>query len=78
MKPHAFPTFTQSDNGGMIPETDGMELRDYFAARAMQALIPAFDQKEGGAEEIAARNARAAYLLADAMMEARTKPKEPK
>jgi hypothetical protein len=45
---------------------DGMTLRDYFAARAMQALI----DNDGLFSEIPTQ----AYALADAMMKAREQP----
>jgi len=44
-------------------DKDGMTLRDYFAAKAMQALV----QKYSHASDVS----RHAYKLADAMMEAR-------
>ncbi len=52
--------------------SDGMTLRDYFAAKAMAALIAGPDLKEDHYEEetnefVAAR----AYMIADAMLEAR-------
>lgn len=51
----------------------GMTLRDYFAAKAMAALILRYDSvnidKEGVAEEIA----NSANKLADAMLAARSK-----
>ena len=45
----------------------GMDLRDYFAAKAMQALVAKTVEQDEPAE-IAAE---AAYMFADAMMEAR-------
>ena len=56
--PPAFPTGT-----GVTPYNPGMTLRDYFAARAMQALI----DNDGLFSEIPAQ----AYELADAMLKAR-------
>jgi hypothetical protein len=44
---------------------DGMTLRDYFAARAMQALLSI----QGGTLE---KDAEVAYKMADAMLKART------
>jgi hypothetical protein len=55
--PSAFPTERNL--------TQGMTLRDYFAARAMQALI----DNDGLFSEIPTQ----AYALADAMMRAREK-----
>jgi hypothetical protein len=57
----AFPT-TLYEHGG---EADGMTLRDYFAAKAMQSLITVqFQTKQ-------AQSAEAAYEWADAMLKAR-------
>jgi hypothetical protein len=50
----AFPTHKE----------EGMELRDYFAAKAMQRLIDLITNPKD-----VARNA---YIIADAMMKART------
>lgn len=46
----------------------GMELRDYFAAKAMQAMIAHPDSNESAP---ASSYAEGAYAMADAMMEAR-------
>ena len=56
--PPAFPT---NQNGYLLGS--GMHLRDYFAARAMQALI----DNDGLFSEIPTQ----AYALADAMLKAR-------
>ncbi len=48
-------------NGGK----DGMDLRDYFAAKAMQALLPMWE--ENPTYDLCKR----AYNTADAMMKAR-------
>lgn len=56
----AFPQFVLS-NGGAYVE-GGMTLRDYFAAKAMQALTPT---------NYIDANARLAYVIADAMLKAR-------
>lgn len=56
----AFPT-----EGGLTrPRSDGMTLRDYFAAKAMQGLIT---NRYGGPDVTAA----VAYAQADAMLKAR-------
>lgn len=57
----AFPCHPGIEN----PLYDGMSLRDYFAAKAMQALI----DNDGLFSEIPTQ----AYELADAMLEARKK-----
>jgi hypothetical protein len=48
--------------------TKGMSLRDYFAARAMQAFLQC---TASSVEEQLSEIARAAYAMADAMLEAR-------
>ena len=62
------PAFPVPDiDGGKVCE--GMTLRDYFAAKAMQAyyLDPEIDQCCGKLESVA----RWSYEMADAMLEAR-------
>ena len=58
----AFPINDETTN-------EGLTLRDYFAAKAMQALLHDSDSFDG-AWHI---EATAAYEIADAMMEARKK-----
>ena len=62
----AFPNgvITNSD-GLVIGGQNGMDLRDYFAAQAMQRLVDLVTHPKD-----VARNA---YIIADAMMEARIK-----
>ena len=62
----AFPT--AKDNGHAVNQ-DGMDLRDYFAAQAMQGLIAHFDFVRFRDDPL--RVARWAYDAADAMMKAR-------
>ena len=68
----AFPT-TEANYTNMEPFGDGMSIRDYFAAKAMQGLITTYpydldaDYVSDGFPGIARR----AYTMADAMMEAR-------
>jgi len=57
--PQAFPTHP---DGALI--NDGMTLRDYFAARAMQGLV---SKSSYDFTDIA----KCAYLIADAMLKAR-------
>lgn len=47
---------------------DGMTLRDYFAAKAMQGIIGRPDSSTNWSTEIYARSA---YAMADAMLKAR-------
>jgi len=57
------PAFPQQFNGTSEPSLSGLSIRDYFAAKAMQALI----DNDGLFSEIPTQ----AYALADAMMNAR-------
>ena len=56
-------------------DSDGrfMDLRDYFAAKAMQAIISTSDKQSIGVEEVSLWVGDYAYTVADAMMEARKK-----
>ena len=54
----AFPVTTSC-----APDYDGMTLRDYFAAKAMQMTFPLCGTKTTAAEEC--------YRIADAMLKAR-------
>jgi hypothetical protein len=72
----AFPYFREiesiKEGYKAYASEDGMDLRDYFAAKAMQGLLA----YHGGAyrisdAEIDADGAQRAYRIADAMMEAR-------
>jgi len=67
----AFPTTKNSPNGIWYTE-DGMDLRDYFAAKAMQGLI-ASPKGLLTANKLVSNvdYAEAAYSVADAMMKAR-------
>lgn len=60
----AFPTGIITDGKGMIiGGSNGMTLRDYFAAKAMQALI----DKEAFFDDVA----ESAYKVADHMLRVR-------
>ena len=63
--PPAFPTGT-----GITPYHSGMTLRDYFAAKAMQATVDAWIQRSiyPPTDDEVAKNA---YAIADAMLAAR-------
>jgi hypothetical protein len=71
----AFPhSFEKVPNHPRFAESEGMDLRDYFAAKAMQGFLAegtAFGVKAG--ETIEQATARVSYLQADAMMKAREK-----
>ena len=47
---------------------DGMDLRDYFAAKALEGSIASFDPKAFWSQDEVAKNC---YKMADAMMKAR-------
>jgi len=73
----AFPSIEsplESENNRVFPISAGMDLRDYFAAKAMPAIIQDW-YKDGlpcGDDDNAYGIATVAYLVADAMMKART------
>ena len=61
----AFPIMFKHPTTGAIIENQGMELRDYFAAKAMQAMID--ELLTATPEEFAQRS----YMVADAMIKQR-------
>lgn len=60
------PAFPQRATDSWEVDAQGMSLRDYFAAKAMQGLA-----SDPSAQETAEEMAVLAYALADAMIEAR-------
>ena len=62
----AFPTVNWVQQHGQPPNDEGMDLRDYFAAKAMQSLSNNNDMED--LEDVFAEQA---YRIADAMMKAR-------
>lgn len=62
----AFPWVTQRPDGVVVEYNTGMDLRDYFAAKALTGLLTeaSVDYKDDAIAELA-------YNLADAMMKAR-------
>lgn len=61
----AFP----SDGGGVYAPWPGMDLRDYFAAKAMAAAISANDNSDGvPLKDMPRAIAKMAYIFADAMI----------
>jgi hypothetical protein len=64
----AFPT-TTANYDNMDPHGEGMTLRDYFAAKAMQSMNARPDYADTPADAIALD----AYALADAMLAERSK-----
>jgi len=79
----AFPTLHNNDHAGQIIASNGMTLRDYFAAKAMQAMLSSNawcsliakksngDNKKGD-EYLATQ----CYEAADAMLAERSKGDE--
>ena len=65
----AFPTTI--DNEGYQIDHQGMDLRDYFAAKAMQAIITRADDKSSEIDEAVMWVGYYSYQIADAMMKAR-------
>lgn len=67
----AFPTGDNPDS--RLRADPGMTLRDYFAAQALPGLICRSWQDASGnvPADVMSRWGKAAYLVADAMMEAR-------
>jgi len=66
----AFPSSEPiyQDNVIGVKQSTGMDLRDYFAAKAMQGIVDS--SVESGLETT--QIADSAYRIADAMMKART------
>jgi hypothetical protein len=69
----AFPSkeFLYKDNMDLIgvKESFGMELRDYFAAKALQGLLTTVKDEQWLPQEVA----EVCYEVADSMMKAREK-----
>ena len=60
------------DNGVSVKGENGMDLRDYFAARAMSEMFDAGWINSGVIEDVDLDHiAKWAYITADAMMKAR-------
>ena len=73
----AFPIFPDT-GGGHAAAFQGMSLRDYFAAKAMQVLMTETDgindDNPGSPRWQSSEVAELAYEQADAMLKARVKP----
>jgi hypothetical protein len=67
----AFPTTYRNYDESISHDCTGMDLRDYFAAKAMQAIIGKSDDASLNIDEIDNWIGSYAYVVADAMMEAR-------
>jgi len=66
----AFPSERWSEDGAPVYEP-GISARDYFAAKAMQGLIASPRGTPDGRNATDAYYAKMAYVMADAMLEAR-------
>lgn len=62
------PTYQNPMHGGPLEGFEGMDLRDYFAAKAMQGMLANQHPYQASDERMFARDA---YVLADAMLKAR-------
>lgn len=74
--PSAFPLAFEHEEGHEAGISFGMTLRDYFAAKAMQALImqiSAADMLKYKAEDVRKMVAHGAYAQADEMLSQRQK-----
>jgi hypothetical protein len=67
----AYPYIHKHPTTGNTTMADGMDLRDYFAARAMQGLIASPRGTPDGSDATDEYYAKCAYIMADAMMKAR-------
>ena len=69
----AFPRpASEAHQHGMHKPQEGMTLRDYFAAKAMQGLLSSPRAPLGGQEDVTdLLIAKLAYVTADAMLKAR-------
>ena len=72
----AFPTTDFTHAGQIIPGSEGMTLRDYFAAKAMPIMWDAYDKGYYGMVNSDELNiqlvvAEGAYQMSDAMLRAR-------
>ena len=66
--PPAFPKPKLMQQVVSFDHEDGMTLRDYFAAKAMQAILESEDVHDG---RVLTNTAWIAYQMADAMLKAR-------
>jgi hypothetical protein len=67
----AYPYMHKHPTSGQTTISEGMDLRDYFAAKAMQGLIASPRGTPDGRDATDTYYAKCAYLMADAMMKQR-------
>ena len=65
----AFPCDEMLDQSGTVHRSEGMSLRDYFAAKAMQGIC--CNRSHVELKGHANASAKVAYVIADALLEAR-------
>ena len=63
------PAFPLAEPGNCVSASEGMSLRDYFAAKAMHSLLTTTDEYPD--EHWRTGVAIEAYMMADAMLKAR-------
>lgn len=74
------PAFPSLEEHGLNNGCYGLTLRDYFAAKALQAMVAsefemyAVEHKHPGGMGVGERWAQQAYQMADAMLAERVKP----
>lgn len=67
------PAFPLAEPGNCVSASEGMTLRDYFAAKAMPLAWKIFDEGYSTDALTTENIAEAAYQIADAMIAAREK-----
>jgi len=67
---YAFPNTIVNEHGVIITGQNGMTLRDYLAAKAMEGMISRTDGSFGGYES-SNDSAKKCYEIADAMLKQR-------
>ena len=65
----AFPTTYRNYDDSISHDCTGMDLRDYFAAKALQGLLTTVKDEQWLPQEVA----EVCYEVADSMMKAREK-----
>ena len=67
----AYPFQHKNPTSGLVSESEGMDLRDWFAGQAMQAVIVNSDRESTAVDEVHSWIGSYAYTVADAMLKAR-------
>ena len=67
----AYPTTYRNYDDSISTDCSGMDLRDYFAAKAMQAIIQKADDRSTVIGEVELWIGDYAYKVADAMIKER-------